>query len=207
MSLFPVSGKIFLKGDQAERLDTAGMMSKGIFMLPEDRRHSGLLQDQNITENIIFSAQQCNQRFLRQFPLLPLHFPDRKQRNQYARECISALHISCTDFSQKVRELSGGNQQKVCIAKALAMEPEILIVNEPTRGIDLSAKELILDMFIAMNRDKGTTLLIASSELDELRRICDRIVVLYRGSLLAILSPDTAESVFVQAMSGEIPTA
>ena len=62
-------------------------------------------------------------------------------------------------------------------------------------------------MFIAMNRDKGTTLLIASSELDELRRICDRIVVLYKGRLLAILLPDTAESVFVQAMSGEIPTA
>lgn len=207
MGLYPVSGKIFIKGQQVNRLDTGAMISKGLFMLPEDRRHSGLLQNQSITENIVFSARQCNHRFLRQFPFLPLHFPDRKQSNQYARECISALHISCTDCSQKVRELSGGNQQKVCIAKALAMKPKILLVNEPTRGIDLGAKELILDMFIAMNRDKGTTLLIASSELDELRRICDRIVVLYKGRLLAVLLPDTAESVFVQAMSGEIPTA
>ncbi|MBU1566390.1 MAG: sugar ABC transporter ATP-binding protein [Proteobacteria bacterium] len=207
MGLYPVSGKLILKGDQAGHLDTAAMMSKGVFMLPEDRRLTGLLQHQSIVENIVFAARQCNHRFLRRVSFLPLYFPDQKQSNQYARECISALHISCTDFSQKVRELSGGNQQKVCIAKALAMAPEILIVNEPTRGIDLGSKELILDMFIAMNRDKGTTLLIASSELDELRRICDRIAVLYKGCLLAILSPDTAESVFVQAMSGETPQA
>jgi simple sugar transport system ATP-binding protein len=206
MGLYPVSGKILLKGRQVERQDTATLISKGLFMLPEDRRHSGLLQNQSITENIVFSARQCRHRFLRKFPCLPLHFPDRKQSNMYARECACALHISCTGISQKVRELSGGNQQKVCIAKALAMEPEILIVNEPTRGIDLAAKELILDMFIAMNRDNGTTLIIASSELDELRRICDRIVVLYKGRLLTILSPDTAESVFVQAISGETPT-
>ena len=145
MGLYPVSGKIFLKGrsgratrycdhDEQRRIHA----SRGSPAL------TGLLQNQSITENIVFSARQCNHRFLRQIPFLPLHFPDRKQSNQYARECISALHISCTDFSQKVRELSGGNQQKVCIAKALAMEPEILIVNEPTRGIDLGAKELIL---------------------------------------------------------------
>jgi simple sugar transport system ATP-binding protein len=206
MGLYPVSGKIFIKGQQIGRLDTAMMIDQGLFMLSEDRRQTGLLQNQGITENIVFSARHRDHRFLRKFPCLPLYFPDRKQSNDYAQECVAAFHIACTAVSQKVRELSGGNQQKVCIAKALAMEPEILIVNEPTRGIDLAAKELILDMFIAMNKDLGTTLLIVSSELDELRRICDRIAVLYQGRLFAILSPNTEESVFVQAMSGEMGT-
>lgn len=207
MGLHPASGEVFIKGKRATRLDPATMMGHGVFMLPEDRRQSGLLLDQSITENIVFSARQCGRRFLRHIPYMPLHFPDHRQSNRYARECVDALQISCTGISQMVRELSGGNQQKVCIAKALAMQPEILLAGEPTRGIDLGAKELILDMFIAMNRDQGTTVLIASSELDELRRICDRIAVLYKGRLLAILAPDTAESAFVLAMSGEIPTA
>ena len=206
MGLYPVSGGIFIKGQPVERPDPATMIGKGLFMLPEDRRQTGLLQNQDLTENIVFAARHCAHRFLRKFPCLPLYFPDRKQSNSYAEECVAALHISCTAISQKVRELSGGNQQKVCIAKALAMQPQILIVNEPTRGIDLAAKELILEMFIAINKDQGTTLLIASSELDELRRICDRIAVLYKGRLLAILAPNTAESVFVQAMSGEMPS-
>lgn len=106
-------------------------------------------------------------------------------------------------MSQKVIELSGGNQQKVCIARALAMDPEILIINEPTRGIDINAKERILDLFITTNEKKGTTLIVASSELDELKRICDRIAVLYQGRLSAILPSDADDRVFVHAMSGE----
>lgn len=204
MGLYPVLGKMLIKGRQAERHDTAAMIGKGLFMLPEDRRQLGLLQDHGVAENIVFSAMHCAHRFLRRFPCLPLHFPDKKQINRYALECVAAFAISCTGIAQKVRELSGGNQQKVCLAKAMTMEPEILIVNEPTRGIDLGAKERILDMFIAMNTTKGTTLVIASGELDELRRICDRIAVLYKGRLFAILAPDTAESVFIQAMSGEM---
>jgi simple sugar transport system ATP-binding protein len=205
MGLSPCKGKILLKGRQLEETDTAAMIGRGLFMLAEDRRQTGLLRNHSIAENIVFSATHAGYRFQRKFPGLPLYFPDRKQRNHYSLECVRALRISCIDISQKVRELSGGNQQKVCIANALAMEPEILFVNEPTRGIDLEAKERILDMFIAMNKDKGTTLVMASSELDELRRICDRIAVLYQGRLVTILSPDTAESVFVQAMSGELP--
>ncbi len=204
MGLSPCQGMILLKGLQLDKTDTAAMIGRGLFMLAEDRRQTGLLQNQSIAENIVFSATHAGQRFQSKFPGLPLYFPNRKKRNHYSRGCVGALRIACTDISQKVRELSGGNQQKVCIANALAMEPEILFVNEPTRGIDLEAKERILDMFIAMNRDKGTTLVMASSELDELRRICDRIAVLYQGRLVAILSPDTAESVFVQAMSGEM---
>lgn len=204
MGLYPMMGKILLKGRQVDRRDPAAMIGRGIFMLPEDRRQAGLLQNQSIAENIVFSAMHSAHRFLRRIPGLPLHFPDRKQIDRYARECVAAFEISCTGISQKVCELSGGNQQKVCIARALAIEPEILIVNEPTRGIDLQAKERILDMFIAMNKNKGTTLVIASSELDELRRVCDRIAVFYLGRLCALLSPDIEESVFVRAMSGEL---
>jgi simple sugar transport system ATP-binding protein len=102
-----------------------------------------------------------------------------------------------------VRELSGGNQQKVCIARALALEPEILFVSEPTRGIDIGAKEIILETLLNLNQKTGMTLVIASSELDELKRICERIVVLYRGAIFAVLPPDCEDKAFTLALSGE----
>lgn len=99
--------------------------------------------------------------------------------------------------------MSGGNQQKVCIARALALEPKVLFVSEPTRGIDIGAKEIILEILLDINHQLGTTIVIASSELDELKRICERIVVLYRGLIFAVLPPDGEDKAFALALSGE----
>ena len=78
-----------------------------------------------------------------------------------------------------------------------------MIVNEPTRGVDIAAKERILDMFLAINDRAGTTIVIASSELEELRRVCDRIAVLYHGRLHAILEPTADDLLFSRAISGD----
>ena len=109
---------------------------------------------------------------------------------------IGELDIRCTGPDQIVRRLSGGNQQKVCIARALALEPEILLVSEPTRGIDVGAKEIILDLLVSLNREKGMTIILTSSELAELRKVCDRIAVIYGGRLVDILSPDDSNARF-----------
>ena len=85
-----------------------------------------------------------------------------------------------------MRELSGGNQQKVCVSRAITFQPELLLVGEPTRGIDVYSKELILQWLLKMNHDYGTTLMVASGELEELLRVCDRIAVMHQGRVFKI---------------------
>ena len=99
---------------------------------------------------------------------------------------IEELAIKCTGSKQKARELSGGNQQKICLAKAFALEPKFLFVSEPTRGIDIGAKELVLQALKKFNRESGVTVVMISSELEELRQICDRIAIVSGGRIAGI---------------------
>ena len=99
---------------------------------------------------------------------------------------IEALQIKCTSSRQKARELSGGNQQKICLAKAFALEPKFLFVSEPTRGIDVGAKSLVLDALKQFNRESGVTVVMISSELEELRQTCDRIAIISGGKVAGI---------------------
>jgi len=101
-----------------------------------------------------------------------------------------------------VGTLSGGNQQKVCIARALALDPKFLFVSEPTRGIDIGAKALVLDTLVRLNREQGLTIVMVSSELMELRSICDRVVIVAEGKVVDILKPDSPDEHFGLAMSG-----
>jgi simple sugar transport system ATP-binding protein len=99
---------------------------------------------------------------------------------------INQLNIVCSGPNQLVRELSGGNQQKVCVSRAITYNPDLLFVNEPTRCIDIYSKELILDWLLKMNEDNNTTVVITSGEIEELIRTCDRIVVMYQGKIFRI---------------------
>ena len=105
-------------------------------------------------------------------------------------------------MDQNTGELSGGNQQKVCIARAIAVNPKVLFVMEPTRGVDIGAKEKILDMLVRMNQEQGMTIVAASSELEELKRISDRIAVLCEGKLSSLLPPEASEKEFAFAYTG-----
>ena len=115
---------------------------------------------------------------------------------------IKLLDIRCTGPHQKTGSLSGGNQQKICLARALTMNPKILVVAEPTRGIDIGAKKLVLEHLVKMNVDQGMTIVIISSELVELRSICDRIAIVSEGKVAEILAPDASDAAFGLAMSG-----
>ena len=132
-----------------------------------------------------------------------LGFTDRRKMVQYAEESVEKYHIQCRSVYQKAGELSGGNQQKLCFARLLSGDPEILFAGEPTRGIDMNAREVILEMLLQVNEEKGTTLVLASEELDEMKRICDRIAVFYQGEIACILSPDSNDKEFARAFSGE----
>lgn len=116
---------------------------------------------------------------------------------------VEKLDIRSSSINQHTRYLSGGNQQKVCMARALTLNPQILLVSEPTRGIDIGAKNLILRSLVELNEKEGTTIIITSSELAELKQIADRIAIVTEGKIANILPPDASDIDFGLAMSGE----
>ena len=116
---------------------------------------------------------------------------------------IKELDIRCTGPHQLTRQLSGGNQQKVCVARALTLDPDVLFVSEPTRGIDIGAKKLVLDLLVKLNMELGMTVVMTSSELVELRSICDRIAIISGGQVEGILKPGDSDRDFGLMMAGE----
>ena len=113
------------------------------------------------------------------------------------------MQIKCTSSKQKAKELSGGNQQKICLAKAFALEPKLMFVSEPTRGIDIGAKALVLEALREYNRKMGTTIVMISSELEELRQSCDRIAIVTDGRIAGILPATEPSSEFGILMVGK----
>jgi simple sugar transport system ATP-binding protein len=202
MGIFPSRGSVKKDGEEIPLNRPGEAYKRGIAFLSEDRKGVGLILDRSIDSNISVVASLVKGDFLRSLPL-GLRVRDRKAATAYAEQAIKDLDIRCTGPAQLLRHLSGGNQQKVCVARALALRPEVLLVSEPTRGIDVGAKEKILDLLVSMNRKQGVTIVLTSSELAELRRVSDRIAVIYNGKLVDILSPDDSNAKFGLAMAGK----
>jgi simple sugar transport system ATP-binding protein len=155
--------------------------------------------DESIESNIAFTAMQINNEFLNNFG--PVKLKDSARIRAHANKMIKDLDIRCTSSMQRVGSLSGGNQQKVCVARALTLNPELLLVSEPTRGIDIGAKKLVLDLLKQLNNE-GMTIIMTSSELAELRSICDRILIICEGKVEGELPPDAPDAEFGLMMSG-----
>lgn len=201
---YETGGQVILENEKLDIADSRNTLSKGILFIPEDRREKGLLLDQSVMRNIIFTALQTSDNYyLHYFGFLPsLSLIHHKNCRRYARDCVKKFGINCRSVHQKVAELSGGNQQKICIARACAVHPKVLFVSEPTRGVDIGAKEIILETLMNISEAFGTTVIISSGEIEELKRVCDRIAVLYKGKLFAVFSSDQSDKTFFQAMSG-----
>ena len=200
LGLYPASGEIEFDGQKIEPDKLGDALKKGIAFVSEDRRGVGLLLDMSIEENITFTASQIKGKFLKKFG--PFTQYDAAGAKQHALDMIQALDIRCTGPAQFSGRLSGGNQQKVCLARALTMDPKLLIVSEPTRGIDIGAKKLVLELLAKMNREQGMTIIMVSSELNELRSLCDRIAIVSDGKLTGIFAPDASDAEYGLAMSG-----
>jgi simple sugar transport system ATP-binding protein len=168
----------------------------------EDRRGVGLLLDQSVERNMTATAVQVQRRFLKGSG--PLALFDKVEARGHAEKLIAEFDIRCRGPEQAVRRLSGGNQQKVCLARAFTLNPRLLFVSEPTRGIDVGAKDLVLTSLVEMNRNRGTTVVLTSSELAELRRICDRIAIVDAGRVVGILPPDAPDVEFGLLMGGGV---
>jgi simple sugar transport system ATP-binding protein len=206
MGLFAASGSVRFEGRELPLGDPRGARAAGLAFVSEDRRGTGLLLDEPLAMNIAVPAMEVRGRFLRPRRPLPrglrsLAFVDRAAVRAHAEGAIAELDIRTTGPDQPVRRLSGGNQQKVCLAAALGTEPRLLFVSEPTRGIDIGAKQLVLDRLVDLNRD-GLTVVMTSSELAELRTICHRIAIVAEGRIAGILPPDAPDVRFGLLMAG-----
>ena len=204
MGLYPAAGEVKLFGKDLPLNDAQNALRSGMAMVSEDRRGVGLLLDQSIEDNIAFNAMQINGDFLHKVAFITTK--DGKKVREHAKQMIRDLDIRCTSSRQAAGTLSGGNQQKVCVARALTMNPKFLFVSEPTRGIDIGAKKLVLETLVKLNREQGMTIVMVSSELQELRSISDRIAIVSEGKVVDILAPDASDADFGLAMSGIKPT-
>lgn len=189
----PNNGAIFIHGKEVTKLNVTKAMELGLGYLPEDRKSKGIFPDMNIAKNIGM-AKIGKARGISAY--------NEKHYLTLTHDMIERLSIKISDPRDSISSLSGGNQQKAMLARWLILSPSILILNEPTRGVDVGAKSEIADIIFAQSKE-GITIIIASSEMDELLMLCDRILVLNRGETRAILEKDslTKENLFFFAMS------
>jgi simple sugar transport system ATP-binding protein len=204
MGLYAAGGKVTLHGKPIATGDPAAALAAGMAFVSEDRRGVGLLLEEPLDWNIAFTALQAQNKCVRNLLGGLVKWRDDRAIRGTARKYIQALDIKCTSEQQHAQELSGGNQQKVCLAKAFAVEPHVLFVSEPTRGIDVGAKALVLEALRRYNRENGTTIIMVSSELEELRSICDRIAIVDEGRIAGILAPAASPREFGLLMIGSV---
>ncbi|MCL2579157.1 MAG: sugar ABC transporter ATP-binding protein [Oscillospiraceae bacterium] len=196
MGMSPASGTVEVFGEKVTFSKLGDALSKGVSFVSEDRRGVGLLIGESIAHNIIFNTMTVKGGFLGLGKIISHH-----QVRAHAQSMIELLDIRCVGGSQRVGSLSGGNQQKVCLAAALTLKPRLLIVSEPTRGIDIGAKKLIMEYLTKLRNEEGLTIIMVSSELAELRSVCDRIAIVSEGKVSSILPPEAPDADFGLAMS------
>ena len=195
MGLYDAGGEVTLRGRPIPLNEPRACLDASMAFVSEDRRGVGLLLDETLEWNIAFPAMQIQNKFLKNYLGGLVKWRDEKAIHDITQRYIDELAIKCTSSKQKAKELSGGNQQKVCLAKAFALEPGFLFVSEPTRGIDVGAKSLVLEALKKFNRESGVTIVMISSELEELRQTCDRIAIISGGKVAGILpATDSAEN-------------
>jgi ribose transport system ATP-binding protein len=165
------AGEIRIRGRRVRIRNPRQAIAAGIALIPEDRRVQGLVLDHTLKDNLLLPLLGS----LRRGPLL-----DDTRGSQVAERLMQQLAVRGGAPNRPVRNLSGGNQQKVVIAKWLGTEPELLIMDEPTVGVDVGTKAEIIDMIRAL-ADQGKAVLIISSELPELLAVSDRVLVLREG--------------------------
>ena len=179
----PESGTIRLQGREVALRDVSAAVEHGIGLVPEERRSQGLVLERSVAFNINIA----DQRPLRLVPWLP--FLSRRRARARAEELSGRLGIKVADVEQPVGSLSGGNQQKVLIARWLTRERSVLVLDELSRGVDVGARGEIHAIIRELARE-GTGVIAVSSDVEELVALCDRVVVLAEGRLTGELSGD-----------------
>ena len=185
-----------LDGETLKVRSPQDAIKHGIYLAPEDRRRSGVIVDMSIQDNITM-------------PSLSRYSPggliQAGRETAAAQKASTALRVKAPSVKFPVRNLSGGNQQKVVLAKWLSLEPKLMIFDEPTRGIDVGAKAEIYDLMRGLAAE-GVSILMISSDMEEVLGLSDRIAVMHEGHVSGVLSrADASEESVMQLAVGQTP--
>ena len=186
------TGTLKVKGEEVKIAQPIDAMNKGMGMLPDDRKAEGIIGDLSIRENIIL-AMQAKRGALKPIPM--------KEQEAIADKFIDLLSIKCPSREAKINQLSGGNQQKVILARWLATDAAFLILDEPTRGIDVGTKSEIQKLIIDLAK-QGKSIMFISSEISEMLRTCNRMVIMRDGEKVNELSGDLTQEGVMKAIAG-----
>lgn len=174
----PQSGSIHLKDKQVAVFDPNAFIADNVSHVPEDRNAQGLIGDMSIAENLVLKATDQPQ-FSKGHGLLL----NKPAIHEYAEEMVKKYDVRCTSTEQTVRSLSGGNQQKVILARELESQPSLLVMAHPTRGLDIGAAGFVHEQMIAA-RQRGVGILLISADFDEILEMSDRILVCFEGQIM-----------------------
>ena len=174
----PDAGRVDLKDSKVAKFMPQAFIEEGVSHIPEDRNKMGLVGDMSVKENILLKST-AQPRFSRFGGM----FLKKKAMKDYALEMQEKYDIRCASIEQEARSLSGGNQQKVILARELDARPDILIAVHPTRGLDIGATRFIHDTMIEA-REAGCGVLLISADFDEILEMSDRIIVMFEGQIM-----------------------
>lgn len=170
------SGSIFIDGKEVQIRSPKEAYENGMALVPEDRRNEGLVLIRDVKENISMNA-------IYRRSISRLGFLNKSMETENAKEYVNKLKIKIAGLSQRTKKLSGGNQQKIVISKALLSHPKILVMDEPTRGIDVGAKKTIYDLLHTL-KEQGMSVLYFSSDVAEMSFVGERIMVMREGTIV-----------------------
>ncbi len=189
------AGRVLLGDRDITTYDARTERDAGVAFIPEDRRGAGLVLSFSIAENSILGRERSpkfawNELILKLFAI-----------REWARRLVKEFDVRTPSIDVAARNLSGGNQQKVIVAREIGSDPKVLLAAQPTRGVDIGAIEFI-HRRIVKERDDGAAVLLVSAELDEVRSLSDRIAVMYEGRIVSFESPETPEERLGLLMTG-----
>jgi len=180
------AGRVFIGSQEVTNHTPAQIIATGLSYIPEERLKRGAIKEFSVAENIVLETHS-------QPPLSKSIFLDFQQIARHATQLIHDYDIKTPDQQTPVKNLSGGNIQKLILARELSRRPRILIASQPTRGVDIGATEYIHRRLIEQ-RNEGTAILLISEDLDEVRALSDRIAVMYEGEIAGIVPAVQAEA-------------
>jgi ABC-type uncharacterized transport system ATPase subunit len=192
-----VKGSANLDGHELIGRSVRQVLAAGVGFIPEDRQQDGLVEGFTIAENLMLN-RSFDKPFVRRGSL------QLKELDGFAKDKLQEYDVRAQGVSATAGQLSGGNQQKVVVARELSRELRLLVAAQPTRGVDVGSIEFIHKQVVAA-RDSGVPVLLVSTELDEVAALADRIMVLYRGRVVGIVPSDTPREVLGLMMTGERP--
>ncbi|WP_309493385.1 ABC transporter ATP-binding protein [Candidatus Hecatella orcuttiae] len=188
-----VAGRVLIDGRDVTNLPPREIIKQGLGHIPEDRMGMGLILDFSIAENIILETHSDPPFAYRWIlPFKKRWFIDQDEVDKYAEKLLLEYNIVAAGKDTLARHLSGGNLQRLILARELSREPKVLVANQPTRGLDVGATEFIRRKLLEQ-RDRGVAILLISEDLDEVMSMSDRIAVLYEGEIMGILPAEKAD--------------